>query len=82
MRTTLPFCLSSTLLITTLLSNAQKDRFAYAVTDLTKDGAAWNALRKLDLQTGQYSDVLFNGTDQKAIVYEAGTKNVKRNDSQ
>lgn len=53
---------------------AQNDRFAYAVTDLTKDGASWNALRKLDLQSGQYSDVLLNGTDTKAAVYSATSK--------
>ena len=53
---------------------AQHDRFAYAITDLTKDGASWNALRKLDLQTGQYSDVLLNGTDLKTAVFEASTK--------
>jgi hypothetical protein len=54
--------------------HAQNDRFAYAITDLTKDGAGWNALRKLDLQTGQYSDVLVNGTDAKLAVYDAGSK--------
>ncbi|HVF97730.1 MAG TPA: hypothetical protein VM871_10425, partial [Flavisolibacter sp.] len=53
---------------------AQTDRFAYAITDLTKDGSSWNALRKLDLQTGQYSDVLLNGTDAKLAVYDAATK--------
>lgn len=53
---------------------AQGDRFAYAITDLTKDGMGWNALRRLDLQTGQYSDVLLNGTDTKKTVYDAATK--------
>ena len=53
---------------------AQNDRFAYAITDLSKDGAGWNALRKIDLQTGQYSDVLLNGTSDKMIVYDAVSK--------
>jgi hypothetical protein len=54
--------------------NAQNDRFAYAITDLTKDGAGWNALRKLDLQTGQYSPVLINGSTQDLSIFDAGTK--------
>ena len=53
---------------------AQNDRFAYAITDLSKDGASWNALRKIDLQTGQYSNVLLNGVDEKAVVFNAATK--------
>lgn len=53
---------------------AQGDRFAYAITDLTKDGVGWNALRKLDLQTGQYSDVLLNGTDPKRAIFDAVSK--------
>lgn len=53
---------------------AQSDRFAYAITDLTKDGIGWNALRKLDLQTGQYSDVLINGTDATRKAFDAVSK--------
>src|SRR5215203_2440075 len=53
---------------------AQQDHFAYAITDLSKEGVGWNALRKLDLQTGQYSEMLLNGTDQKAIAYDAVSK--------
>ena len=54
--------------------HAQNDHFAYAITDLTKQGSSWNALRRLDLETGQYSDVLFNGIDQNMAVYSATTK--------
>ena len=76
MRIRLPFlsafagflCLSSANL------HAQSDRFAYAITDLTKEGIGWNALRKLDLQTGQYSDVLLNGTDAARAAFDAVTK--------
>jgi hypothetical protein len=53
---------------------AQTDRFAYAITDVTKEGVGWNVLRKLDLQTGAYSDVLLNGTDAKLAAYDAATK--------
>ncbi|MFN2458308.1 MAG: T9SS type A sorting domain-containing protein [Chitinophagaceae bacterium] len=58
----------------TINLTAQIDRFAYAVTDLSKEGSAWNALRKLDLHTGKYSTVLLNGVDQKTTVFDATTK--------
>src|SRR5574337_159434 len=74
MRRALPFAVLSALSITTSLSHAQNDRFAYAITALTKDGATWNALRRIDLQTGQYSDILLNGADAKTIVYDAASK--------
>jgi hypothetical protein len=74
MRSTLHLAAFSAILITTLSAPAQNDRFAYAITDLTKDGMGWNALRKLDLQTGQYSNVLLNGTDASAVAYDATTK--------
>src|ERR1044071_437387 len=76
MRTSLPSALLSAalLLFATIGLQAQNDRFAFAITDLTKDGAGWNALRKLDLQTGKYSDVLLNGTDAKLLVFDAATK--------
>lgn len=74
MRRALPFAVLCPLLITTSLSHAQNDRFAYAITDLTKEGTSWNALRRIDLQTGRYSDVLLNGTDAKTIVYDAASK--------
>ena len=75
MRRTLPSALL-TLAITVATASlyAQNDRFAYAITDQTKDGAGWNVLRKLDLTTGQYSDVLVNGTDAKHAVYDAASK--------
>ena len=76
MRRALPsafFCAAFTL-VTSANLFAQSDRFAYAITDVTKDGAGWNALRRLDLETGQYSDVLINGTDAKLAVYDASSK--------
>jgi hypothetical protein len=74
MRRALPFTvLSASFFIATTIY-AQNDRFAYAITDLSKDGAGWNALRKIDLQTGQYSDILLNGASDKTIVFDAVSK--------
>jgi hypothetical protein len=74
MRRALPFAVfSATLLITSGLS-AQNDRFAYAITDVSKEGAGWNSLRKIDLQTGLYSDILLNATNDKTIVFDAISK--------
>ncbi len=76
MRTALPSALFSAALLLTATANlhAQTDRFAYAITDVTKDGSNWNTLRKLDLATGQYSDVLLNGADAKLAVFDASSK--------
>ncbi len=74
MRKALPFAvLSASFFVSTILY-AQHDRFAYAITDLSKDGAGWNALRKIDLQTGQYSDILLNGANDKTVVFDAASK--------
>lgn len=75
MRRNLPQLLSAVfVLIATSSLFAQHDHFAYAITDVSKQGAGWNVLRKLDLETGQYSDVLLNGTDQNFVVYDAVSK--------
>jgi hypothetical protein len=76
MRTPLPFAplIAGLCLFSSVNLSAQSDRFAYAITDLTQDGIGWNALRKLDLQTGQYSDVLINGTDATRKAFDAATK--------
>ena len=75
MRKNLPF---TSLLLGTLfvanLAQAQTDRFAYAVTDVIKEGANWSFLRKLDLQTGSFSDVLLSGNDVSKLPYDAATK--------
>lgn len=74
MRKVLLLAVFSASLITATTLYAQNDRFAYAITDLSKDGASWNALRKIDLQTGQYSDILLNGTSNKTAVFDAASK--------
>jgi hypothetical protein len=66
------FLLLGTACITNL-ALSQSDRFAYAVTDVNKDGANWSFLRKVDLQSGTYSDVLLNGTDMARLNYDAST---------
>jgi hypothetical protein len=75
MRKNLPF---SSLLLGSLfvagLAQSQTDRFAYAVTDVVKEGANWSFLRKLDLQTGAFSEVLLNGNDVSRLPYDAATK--------
>ena len=75
MRKSLPlFLLALTIASGSITAVAQNDRFAYAITDISREGSGWNVLRKLDLQTGEYSQVLLNGTDGKAIVYDAASK--------
>jgi len=51
-----------------------QDRFAYVVTDVNQNTAAWTVLRKLNLQTGIYTDALFNGVDAKQVAYDAMSK--------
>jgi hypothetical protein len=60
--------LSGTIFFTST-SNAQNDRFAFAITDLEQTGSGWNALRKLDLKTGEFSAVLLNGSDANVTAY-------------
>jgi len=67
------FLLSGVLLSGNLLQ-AQSDRFAYAVTDVEINGSNWSYLRKLNFQTGEYSNVLLNGNDASLLAYDAGSK--------
>jgi hypothetical protein len=74
MRRTLRIGFFSTLLFSATVSQAQQDRFTYVITDLNQQGSGWNALRKLDLSTGAYSDVLLNGTDASIAVFDAASR--------
>lgn len=74
MRRALPLAFLSSAVLITCTLYAQNDHFAYAITDLSKEGAGWNALRKIDLKTGEYTNVLLNGADNKTIVYSATSK--------
>jgi hypothetical protein len=75
MRKNLP--LASLLLGSVLASGvtmAQTDRFAYAVTDISEQGFNWQYVRKLNLQTGEYGQVLLSGNDMNALNFDANSK--------
>ncbi len=55
-------------------SFSQADNFAYAVTDVDQSGGGWNVLRKFNLKTGQYSDILLNGLNQNYPAFDATSK--------
>ena len=74
MKTFLSLILFAFLFIITSELKAQTDEFAYAITDVSKEGSAWKVLRKLDLKTGEYSNVLLDGTDAKTKAFDATTK--------
>ena len=68
----LPFL--SLALFSCLLTLGQTDRFAYAITDVNKEGGNWSFLRKIDLKTGAYSEVVLNGTNAASMAYDDATK--------
>jgi hypothetical protein len=53
---------------------SQTDRFAYVITDVSREGAAWSCLRKIDLQSNTFSDILLSGTDATSPAFDAVTK--------
>lgn len=57
-----------------LITHSQNDRFAFAITDLQSTGSGWNALRKLDLKTGEFTTVLLNGSDASITAYDVSTR--------
>lgn len=72
MRKSLLLTLLSSILISAGYS--QTDRFAYVVTDVSKEGINWSTLRKIDLQNNSFSDILLNGNDQKQLAFDAASK--------
>jgi len=72
MRKILPCLLLST--CCTFLAYSQADQVAYAITDINKEGANWSFLRKIDLKTGVFSEVVLNGNDATPLAYDAVTK--------
>ena len=75
MKRKLLFGILSLITISTITSlHAQADRFAYAVTDIDNKGAQWNVIRKLDLQTGEYSPVILNGVAEGLVAFDAVSK--------
>jgi hypothetical protein len=76
MRKNLRPCLLLAALMTVaiVVQGQQTDRFVYAITDVQAEGATWSYLRKLDLRTGAFSQVLLNGTEVNQVAYDAVTK--------
>ncbi len=76
MRIALPLLsLTTTLVFGHGITQAQQtDRFAWAITDVQPGGSNWSFLRKLNLQTGEYSAVLLDGSNSSLSVYDAGSK--------
>ncbi len=74
MRKNLRYFFLPSLMLLTQLAIGQTERFAYAITDVNKEGVNWSVLRKLDLQNGSFSDVLLNGSDATPLAYDAATK--------
>jgi hypothetical protein len=72
MRKSLLLTFLSSILISSVYG--QKDRFAYVVTDVSKEGINWSTLRKIDLQNNSFSDILLNGNDQKQLAFDAASK--------
>ncbi len=76
MRKSLP-CISlllGTVLLTTLVSAQQADRFAYSMTDVQQQYGNWVYLRILNTETGTFSGTLINGMAEKQVVFDAFTK--------
>lgn len=68
----LTFIFAGVVFISGILSAQQADRFAYSVTDVQDQGGInWNYLRKLNLVTGEYSQVLLSGNDMTVHAYDA-----------
>src|SRR6186997_1190883 len=57
-----------------IITYSQNDRFAFAITDLQSTGTGWNALRKLDLKSGEFTTVLLNGSDAAVPAYDMTTR--------
>ena len=53
--------LITTILLSSVIHSQSVDRFAYAITDIQKEGSGWNYLRKLDLRSGKFSDIILKG---------------------
>ncbi len=75
------FVLAFVTIISSTITSQAQDRFAYVVSDVNQNTAGWTVLRKLNLQTGVYSDALFNGVDSKGVAYDAISKKQVANTS-
>jgi hypothetical protein len=66
--------IAGTLALAGAATAQQADRFAYVVTDMVQQGGNWQFLRKMDLRTGTYSQVMLNGTDVNYAALEASSR--------
>lgn len=76
MRKSLPFVslLSGALLTSVFAFSQQSSRIAWATTDVQQQNGNWVYLRQLNMETGQFSDILLNGIADNQVVYDAATK--------
>lgn len=76
MRIALPLLsLTTTLFFSYSTAQAQSaDRYTWAITDVQPGGSNWSSLRKLNLQTGEYSAVLLDGSNSGLAIYDAVSK--------
>lgn len=76
MRIALPLLsLTTTLFFSYSTAQAQSaDRYTWAITDVQPGGSNWSSLRKLNLQTGEYSAVLLDGSNSGLVIYDAVSK--------
>jgi hypothetical protein len=76
MRKSLPFVslLLGTVLVATVVSAQKADRFAYSMTDVPQQNGNWIYLRILNLETGNFSAPLINGTTEKQVAFDAFSK--------
>ncbi len=66
--------IATTFVTLTTQVHSQNDRYAYAITDVQKEGFNWSVLRKLDLTTNTYSDALLQGNNPQGLLYNASDK--------
>jgi Secretion system C-terminal sorting domain len=76
MKKSLPsvYLLLGAVLLSSLTHAQQADRMAYAITDVQQQNANWVYLRQLNMETGKFSDVLFNGSANNQTIFDAATK--------
>lgn len=67
----LPAIFSAAACCTVLSAQAQKDRFAYAVTGVDRQSGDWSKIRRFDFRTGAYTDFVFDGNNVQATAIDA-----------
>lgn len=76
MRKSLPFVslFTGALFISAFAAAQQSARIAWATTDVQQQNGNWVYLRQLNMDNGQFSDILLNGAADKQTAYDAATK--------